>query len=76
MAISKADAQGILGNLFSQLGGSGIKTPPTVTQNQIVVTITEAELAAMAIKGVDPKMSQNISVACKEGKVEITVKLW
>lgn len=68
--------QGLLSNLLGQLSAAGVKTPPIFTEKSITIVITQPELAEMMLKGIKSEHKDAISLAIKEGKVEIAVKLW
>jgi len=67
---------GLLGDLFKNLQAMGVRATPTMTQNEIVLTITEEEFKNMALKGVDDRAKQNISIKFEEGKMIIRVRLF
>jgi len=70
---------GILGELLKNLTGNipgfNLQGKPIVEGNDIVLKITEQELAEIAFRGVNPSVRQFITLKCREGYVEIRIRL-
>jgi hypothetical protein len=64
---------GIITDLFKGILPSTVR--PILTDNNIVIKITEEEFKEMALRGVDERFKANLSIKLKEGYIEITVKL-
>jgi hypothetical protein len=64
---------GIVSDLFKGILPSTVR--PILSDNNIVIKITEEEFKEMALRGIDEKFKANMSIKLKEGYIEITVKL-
>jgi hypothetical protein len=64
---------GIITDLFKGILPSTVR--PTLSDNNIVIKITEEEFKEMALRGVDERFKANLSIKLKEGYIEITVRL-
>jgi DNA-directed RNA polymerase beta' subunit len=64
---------GIISDLFKGVLPSTVR--PALTNNDIVIKISEEEFREMALKGVDERFKTNMSIKLKEGCIEITVRL-
>jgi len=76
MLAGQQQGEGILGQLMAQLKLTGLSTKPQITQNQILITITQQEVAEMATKGIDAQYRNAIKVELHEGQMTLVVKLW
>jgi hypothetical protein len=64
---------GIVSDLFKGILPSTVR--PILSENNIVIKISEEEFKEMALRGIDEKFKANMSIKLKEGYIEITVKL-
>jgi len=64
---------GLLGDMFKGILPSTVR--PMLTDNNIVIKITEEEFREMALRGVDERFKANMSIKLREGYIEITVRL-
>jgi hypothetical protein len=64
---------GIVSDLFKGILPSTVR--PILSDNNIVIKITEEEFKEMALRGIDERFKANMSIKLKEGYIEITVKL-
>jgi hypothetical protein len=68
--------EGMLKGLLSQMGLPSLATQPMLTQNEILITITEQEMDQVMKRGLDERAKNNISLKIENGKVIIKMKLW
>jgi hypothetical protein len=64
---------GIVSDLFKGILPSTVR--PILSDNNIVIKITEEEFKEMALRGIDERFKANMSIKLKEGYIEITIKL-
>jgi hypothetical protein len=68
--------EGLLKGLFSQMGLSGLMTPPMFKENELEIAITEEEMDQVLKRNLDERAKNAIRLKLENGKLVIKVKLW
>jgi len=67
---------GLLGEMFKNFQALGISTKPQLMNNEIVLEITEEDFKNMALKNVDERAKQAISIKLLDGKAVIKIRIF
>lgn len=69
-------SEGILKNLLQGTPLSGFNILPQLTQNEIIIELTQEQLKAILLERTDERAKQAVTVECKEGKLILKIKLF
>ncbi len=72
----KMSEAGILTNLLKQTPMAGLNLTPQLTQNEIVIEMTEQQLRELLLQSADERAKKAVSIQLKEGKLVLIIKLF
>jgi len=67
---------GLLKEFLATTPLKGLGLTPRLTQNEIVIELTDRQLRDMLLANADPRARGSVSVECHEGKLMIKIRLW
>lgn len=68
--------EGILKNLLSGTPLANLNLIPQLTQNEIVIEMTQEQLKTLLLERTDERAKQAVNVECHEGKLVIKIRLF
>jgi len=68
--------EGLLKGMFAGLPLGSLGVTPQLTQREIVIEMTEAQFAQLALERTPPEARNAISIKFENGKMVIKIKLW
>jgi len=69
-------SEGILKNLLSGTPLGNLNLMPQLTQNEIVIEMTEEQLKALLLQNTDERAKKSVNVELHEGKLVLKIKLF
>ncbi len=67
--------QGLIDMFLKQIGLPNPRIPPSVTSDEIVITITEEELYRMFLGNVNPEIARFIKLELRNGELRLKLML-
>jgi len=68
--------EGLLSGIIAKTPLKGLGLTPQLTQNEIVIELTDAQLKEMLLANADPRAQSSVTVQCKEGKLVLKIRLF
>jgi len=67
---------GLLKGILESTPLKGLGLTPQLTQNEIVIELTDAQLKDMLLANADARAKGSVTVECKEGKLVLKIRLF
>jgi len=68
--------EGLLKSLLMGTPLAGLNILPQLTQNEIVIEMTQEQLKSLLLEKTDERAKQSVSIECHEGKLVLKIKLF
>ncbi|MEM2696236.1 MAG: hypothetical protein QXU09_04800 [Thermoproteota archaeon] len=69
-------SEGLLKNILVGTPLANLNLMPQLTQNEIVIEMTQEQLRSLLLEKTDERAKQAVTIECKEGKLILKIKLF
>lgn len=68
--------QGLLAGILDKTPMAGLGISPALTQNEIIIELSESQLREMLLAGADERAKSSVSVELKDKKMVLKIRLF